>query len=326
MDFGSDRRVAIPAMFFLVLLLSGCSRAQSTAKEEAFPTKPITYLILYDPGGQSDRRARQQQPMLERILKQKVLIEYKVGGGGAVGLSELVRSRPDGYTMSGFNLPPIILQPLQQQTGYRTNQLVPVALFERTPLGLAVLKTSRYRTLQEVLDAAKERPGEFTLGGTNIFSAQHMMTLWLEKSTGTKFNYLPFPGGAAQQVPAFLGGHVDAILGNSDDLIRNKEQTRLLAIAHEERLSDCPDAPTFKEAGIEMVIGIDRGVAVPPDTPAHVIRTLEAAFLEVARDPATQDAMKSQGFIPMAMGSQESRAYIERMTAFYTDLSQLLKK
>src|SRR6185503_3720371 len=106
----------------------------------------------------------------------------------------------------------------------------------------------------------------------------------------------------------------DAIVGSFDDLVRYKDQTRLLAIADEERSPDFPDAPTFKEAGIELVFGADRGVAVPPGTPDHVIRKLEAAFLEVARDPTVQAEMKTQGHVPLAVGSQESRAYIEKMT------------
>lgn len=89
-----------------------------------------------------------QQPELERILGQKVLIDYKVGGGGAVGWAELVRSKPDGYTICGINVPHIILQPLQQDVGYKTEQIVPIAFFERTPLGLAVLNSSPYKTLR----------------------------------------------------------------------------------------------------------------------------------------------------------------------------------
>src|SRR5215475_13331647 len=123
---------AVQSIFLLVMVLSGCSHLQSKEREGAYPTKPIAYLIAADPGGQSDRRARQQQPALERILKQKIVIDYKSGGSGALGFSELVRSSPDGYTIAGINLPAVIVQPLQQQTGYQTDQLVPVAFFERT--------------------------------------------------------------------------------------------------------------------------------------------------------------------------------------------------
>ena len=117
-------------------------------QEKPYPTKSITYLVTFDPGGQSDREARRQQPLLEKILGQKVIVDYKVGGGGALGWSELVRSQPDGYLMAGINIPHIILQPMQQATGYKTDQIVPVALFQRTPLALAVLKTSPYTTRQ----------------------------------------------------------------------------------------------------------------------------------------------------------------------------------
>src|SRR5512141_496902 len=109
-----------------------------------YPTKSITYLVTFDPGGQSDREARRQQPILEKVLGQKIVVDYKTGGGGALGWSELVNSKPDGYLMAGINIPHIILQPAQQKTGYTTEQIIPVALFQRTPLALAVLKTSPY--------------------------------------------------------------------------------------------------------------------------------------------------------------------------------------
>lgn len=109
--------LSIILTLFLSLSLSQQSWAQ---KETPYPTRQINYLICFDPGGQSDRVARLQQPHLERNLGQKVLIDYKVGGGGALGWRELVRAKPDGYTMAGFNIPYTILQPLQQEVGYKT--------------------------------------------------------------------------------------------------------------------------------------------------------------------------------------------------------------
>jgi tripartite-type tricarboxylate transporter receptor subunit TctC len=295
------------------------------AQEKPYPTKSITYLVTFDPGGQSDREARRQQPLLEKTLGQKVIVDYKVGGGGALGWSELVRSQPDGYLMAGINIPHIILQPLQQQTGYTTEQIIPVAIFQRTPLALAVLKTTPYKDIKEFLAAAKAKPGDISIGGSGTFSGHHVATLRLQKLASTKFNYVPFTG-AAPQITAFLGGHVNAIIGNSDDLVKHAESIRVLAVADDKRFFGFPETPTFKETGVDMVESIDRGIGLPPKTPDHVVKTLEAAFLQIAKDPAIQEQMKKEGFVPLALGHQESKAHIEKMTAVYKDIVKDIKK
>ena len=294
-------------------------------QDKAYPTKSVTYLVTFDPGGQSDREARRQQPLLEKILGQKVIVDYKVGGGGALGWSELVRSQPDGYLMAGINIPHIILQPMQQATGYKTDQIVPVALFQRTPLALAVLKTSPYNTLKDFVDAAKAKPGDISIGGSGTFSGHHVATLRLQKMAGTKFNYVPFTG-AAPQITAFLGGHVNAIFGNSDDLVKHADSIRVLAVAADSRFFGFPETPTFKEGGFDLVESIDRGIGLPPKTPEAVVKKLESAFLQIAKDPAIQEQMKKEGFVPLAIGSAESKAYIEKMTAVYKDIVQDIKK
>jgi len=306
----------------LILLLSFASEAWA---QREYPTKSITYLVTFDPGGQSDREARRQQPLLEKILGVKIVIDYKVGGGGALGWSELVRSKPDGYLLAGINIPHIILQPLQQKTGYTTEQIVPVSLFQRTPLGLAVLKKSPYKTLKEFLEAAKNKPGDITIGGSGTFSGHHIATLRLQKLTGAKFNYVPFTG-AAPQITAFLGGHVMAIFGNSDDLVKHSDNIRVLAIADEKRFPAFPDTITFKEAGIDLIESIDRGVGLPPGTPDFVINKLEAAFLEISKNPDIQQQMKKEGFVPLTMGHKESKAHIEKMTAIYKEIAKEIKK
>ncbi|HEY8552541.1 MAG TPA: tripartite tricarboxylate transporter substrate binding protein [Thermaerobacter sp.] len=287
--------------------------------------RPLTYLVCFDPGGQSDIEARRQQPRLERLLGRQVVIEYKVGGGGALCWSDLVRSRPDGSVVAGINLPHIVLQPLQQQTGYRTEQIEPVVLFQSTPLGLAVPASSPYRTLEEFIAAAKADPGVITVGGSGTFSGHHVATVRLEKLAGIDLTYVPF-SGAAPQMAAFLGGHVAAVFANSNDLVKYRDRIRVLGVAAEERFPGLPDAPTFKEQGIDLVERIDRGVGVPAGTPPAVIAELERAFLTIAEDPAIRAQMEEQGFVPLTMGHEESKAYIRQITATYRSLVDDLRQ
>jgi len=308
--------VVVIAVFFCGI----CS-----AQEKPFPTRQITYTICFDPGGQSDRVARMQQPHLSRLFKQKVIIDYKVGGGGALGWKELARSKPDGYTVAGFNVPHIILQPMQQEVGYKTEQIVPIVIFQRTPLALTVLKTSNIKSLQEFIDQAKKSPGKTTVGGSGTFSGYHMATLRFEKMTGAKVTYVPFTG-TAPQMTAFLGGHIDAIFGTSDDLTRYKDKVRVFAFATDKRFPEFPEVPTFRELKYDFVEVVDRGVACPPKTPPYIMKKLEAVYLEVSKLPEIGSQMKRDGFIPISMGVEESRAYIARMTQVYKELVAGLKK
>ncbi len=315
------KRIAVAALLCLAIIVS---LSPSPVFAQAYPTRQISYLICFDPGGQSDREARRQQPLLDKILGQKVIIDYKVGGGGALGWRELVRAKPDGYTIAGFNIPHVILQPLQQEVGYKTEQIEPVAIFQRTPLAIAVLNTSPFKTMQDLVEHAKKNPGAVSLGGSGTFTGYQMATLRLEKLTGARYTYVPF-NGSAPQITAWLGGHVTAIWGNSDDLIRYKDKARLLGFASDRRFPDFPDVPTLKELGLSLSEAIDRGVAVPPKTPQAIIKKLEAAFLEIASKPEIQAEMRAQGFVPVAMGQEESKDYLAKMTAIYTESSAGLK-
>ena len=319
----TTRALALALLVTLSMVaVSGCG---ALGGGEKFPTKQITYMVTFDPGGQSDREARRQQPHLEKALGQKVIIDYKVGGGGAVGWAEAARGKPDGYQVTGINIPHIILQPMQQDVGYKTEDLLPIALFQSTPQGIMVLKNSPYNSLQDLLDAAKKDPGKITIGGSATFSGSHIATLRLEKMTGTKFEYVPFTG-AAPSITAFLGGHVNALMANSDDLVKYKDQAKVLAIAAPEKFAALPEAKTFKELGIDLVEIIARGVAVPAKTPENVVSVLEKAFLEVAKNPEIVEQQQKEGFMPMAMGSKESKEYIQKLIPVYKEIVEQLQK
>ena len=307
----------------LVLALTVCTQTV-WCQAQSYPTRQLTYLIPFDPGGQSDVEARRQQSHLSRILGQQVIIDYKVGGGGALGWRELVKSKPDGYLFAGFNIPHTILQPLQQDVGYKTEQLVPVALFQRTPMGLAVPANSPYKTLKEFIDAAKKDPGKLSVGGSSFFSGPHFAALLLEKMAGIKLSYVPFTG-AAPQITALLGGHTDAGMSFSNDLVRFRDKLLILAIATNERMEQFPDVPTFKELGFDLVESVERGVIVPPKTPPEIVAKLEAAFLEIANNPEIQAEMNKQGFIPLAVGAAASKAHLDKLTAQYKAMLQDVK-
>jgi tripartite-type tricarboxylate transporter receptor subunit TctC len=317
--------VAGIALLCLAALCFGAGVRSAWSAEKPYPNHQFTYLVCFDPGGQSDREARRQAPLLEKFFGQKVIIDYKIGGGGALGWRTLTKAKPDGYTFAGFNIPHVILQPLQQDVGYKTEQINPVFIFHKTPLALAVLETSPFKTLKDLIDHAKKNPFLVSVGGSGAYTGYHMATLRFEKLIGTRLTYVPYTG-AAPQMTSFLGGHIVAVFGASDDLTRYRDKIRVLGFATEKRFPGFPDVPTLKEQGFDMVEGVDRGIAVPPNTPANVIKTLEAAFMDIARRPEFQEEQRKGGFIPLAMGHEEVKEYMKKMTVLYTELAKGLKK
>lgn len=306
--------VALPAALF----------ATGTGEEGVFPTKPISYVIPFDPGGQSDVTATYQKPYLEEALGVNVTIRYQPGAGGALAWSNMVTADGDGYTIAGNNLPHIVIQPLvRDNAGYQTMDLKPLYLFQTTPIGVAVAPDSPWDTLEELIDYAADHPGELTVTGSGTHSGHHLAILQLQHLTQTEFTYIPATG-AAPSVANFLGGHSQVIMANSNDLVAHADEMKVLAIGTTERFMQLPEVPTFIEAGVDMTAGIDRGVCVPPDTPDEVVAVLEAAFDAVSRDPEFRAQMDELGFVTHTIGAVEYAAYIERkMNEIETVLREL---
>ncbi|MBM7715672.1 tripartite-type tricarboxylate transporter receptor subunit TctC [Bacillus thermophilus] len=301
------------------LLLMSCSASGGNGKGQ-FPEKSITYSIPFEPGGQSDIEARRQQSFLEKYLKQKIVIQYKPGGGGSVGWSELVNQKADGYFLAGINIPHIILQPLaNEDTGYQTEDIVPIAIFQTTPIALTIGKDSGIDSLDDFIQKAKENPGSITVAGSGNYSGHHIAFLQLQDVAGIELQYVPFDG-AGPSMQAFLGGNTDAVLANSSDLLKYTEDMKILAIGSEETFEPMPEVPTFIEEGYDITASIDRGVGAPPDTDLKIIHKLEKAFLNILEEPGVKDQMYEEGFEPKAMGHEESVQYIEQKTKEFADI------
>ena len=275
-----------------------------------FPDKDIVYQITFNPGGGSDIRARQQQPLLEEDLGVKIKIQYKPGGGGSIGWANMVKQKADGYFMSGINIPHIILQPLaRENAGYETGQIKPVILFQQIPFGLTVLEDSQFKTLEDLIAYAKKNPGAVTVGGSGTWDATHIAHLQFEKMAGVKMTYVPHKGGKPKQT-SLLGGHTMVSWFGVSEWLPHGDKVRNLAVATKEPVESSPEVPTFMSKGYDLLSSVYHGVGVPPGTPDDVIKRLETAFLKIAnRDDVRARKLKS-GISPIAMPAAEAQALI----------------
>jgi tripartite-type tricarboxylate transporter receptor subunit TctC len=305
------------AIGFLVLFVGLALVGVGAASAAGFPTKRITYNICFNPGGESDITARFQEQPLKKVLGQDISINYKIGGGGALCWSELVQTKPDGYTIAGHNLPHIALQPLEMgNAGYQTLDLKNIYMFESTPNLLLVRIDSPYKTLKDFIEYAKKTPGAVTVGGSGTSSANDLGTTMLNKAAGIQLTYVPF-GGTGSAIPALLGSHVTALMTYSTMGTQYGGKFRALAIASEKRMDVLSDVPTFKEQGYDIVEGAYRGVAAPPGTPDDVIKILADAFDKVMKDPEVKKKMDQNGFKTEFLGPEDSLALVKKKMVEY---------
>jgi tripartite-type tricarboxylate transporter receptor subunit TctC len=315
------RRIAIGSVA-LVAILALVGVAAAGAAD--FPNKRITYNICFNPGGESDITARFQEQVLKKILGVDIAINYKIGGGGALCWSELVRTKPDGYTIAGHNLPHTALQPLEMgNAGYQTLDLKQIYFFESTPNLLLVRNDSPFKTLKDFVEYAKKTPGAVTVGGSGTSSANDLGTTMLNKAAGIQLTYVPF-GGTGSAIPALLGGHVTALMSYSTMGIQYAGKFRALAIASETRMDVLSDVPTFKELGYDVVEGAYRGVAAPPGTPDDVVKILADAFEKVHKDPEVRKKMDQNGFKTEFLGPEASLALVKKKMVEYEAIMKAL--
>jgi len=292
------------------------------AGAQDFPKGPITYMNPFNPGGEVDISARAMQPYLEKNLGQPIVIQYMPGAGGALCWSKLAAAKADGYTVGGFSIPHIILQPqFMKDVQFKTDDFIILAIVEYTPNALAVKKDFKASTLKEFIDYAKANPGKVSCGGVGKFSGHHFATLQFMKLAGIKLNYVTFQGTSQVQT-AIMGGHIDAAFTNSTMMVSSKDDVKVLAIGSPERMAQLSNIPTFKELGFEMFPKIARGVMIPKSVPHDIQKRLEKALLETLAKPEFRAKMELAGFVPQTMGIAESQKYLEDEIKEITRLSQ----
>lgn len=288
-----------------------------SAIAQGFPDKPIQYTVPFPAGGESDIVARLQQDALRRLTGKEMVILNKGGAGGGLAWGQLNTLPADGYNVVSVNLPHIVLQPLEGQVQYKTEDIKPVYFYTYTPDALIVSADSPYKTLQDLVRAAKEKPDTITIGGTGTNSANHLAAARLNEMTGIKTTYVPFKGSGDLN-PMLMGNHISAMMSYTTAAFQLKDKVRVLAIAMPQRHPRLPGVPTFKELGIDWVDGAYRGVAIPKGTPVDVQRKLSDLFAQINREPEFKQKMAAGGFelvdVPLsgvdAFMAERSKGYL----------------
>ena len=306
-------------------LIAGSALAASVAlpARAAWPEKPVRYVIAFAPGGESDQVARFQQEVWRKKYSQELVIESKAGAGGALAWSQLNSMPGDGYTVMGTNLPHIVLQPLEGNVQYKTEDITNVNFFNYTPDGIVVRNESPFKTYQEFVAAAKASPGKLNLAGSGSNSANHAAHERLNQAAGIKTTYVAFKG-TGDLLSSLLGGHVDGAMSYSSLALAQKGKTRLLAVATPQRLSYFPDTPTFRELGIDWVDGAYRGIGVPKSTPEDLRRQISNAFSELSKDADYRAKMQAQGLEIVDIGYDKMAAFMDERRRAYIAAAKLL--
>ena len=286
-----------------------------------WPDKAVRYIIPFPPGGESDIAARFQQVKFKEKFKQDLIVESKAGAGGALAWSQLNTLPNDGSQIMGINLPHIVLQPLEGNVQYKTDDLQSVYWFHFTPDALIVTTDSPYKTMAEFVAAAKAKPGDLTIAGSGTNSANHAAHEKLNLLGGIKTTYVPFKG-TGDLISSVLGGHVSATMSYITFAQQQKGKVRVLAVATEKRHPLFPDVPTFRELGMNWVDGAYRGVAVPKSTPADVQKQISDAFDAINKDPEFRKQMVDGGFEPVDITVDKIPAFLAARKRDYEDIAR----
>jgi tripartite-type tricarboxylate transporter receptor subunit TctC len=272
----------------------------------------VTNIIPFGPGGESDVTARMQQPYYKNIYNDDMTVQYKPGGGGSVGWSSLNDEKNDGSVIMGVNLPHIIMQPIAkgEKAGYKTDDVNVFAFFHYTPDAILVEASSPYKSLKDLMSYAKNNPGKLTFSGSGTYSANHLLTISLNKKAKVKTTYVPFKGtGAAVQ--ALLGKQVVAEAGYSTVAAKQGSKVRMLAVASEKRLPAFPNVPTFKELGYNIVSGAYRGYALPKLASKATVKEWSDRIMKINSDPAFIKQMEDNAFVVVNIGHKKIKKFMK---------------
>ena len=290
-----QRRQLIPLGFLALACAAG-----PVAAQDAWPSKPITMIVPFPPGGVADTVARPVAEALARELKVPVVVENRVGAGGATGIGMAARAAADGYTvllsLSSISILPEADKLLDRKPAYTLDQFKPIARFTADPTVLVVRAEAPWKTLAEFVGDLRAKPAAYNYGSSGNYGTMHVPMEMLKASAGFRMTHIPYTG-AGPAVVALLGGQVDAIASGPSTVVQHIQSGKLRALAHwgDRPLASLPGVPSLTQAGYPVRFAQWSALFVPAATPEAIVRSLRSAAQKAAEDPAVRQTISRAG-------------------------------
>ena len=267
--------------------------------QDKYPSKPITWVCPYAAGGNADSRSRQVAKAMSAILGQPIIIDNKAGAGGNIGTEVIARGKPDGYTIGMGNFAPLAVNhALFKKLNFDpANDIVPIGLIEKGPLILMVRNDSPYKSVKDIVAAAKAAPGKLSFASGGIGGSHHLSGALLENAAGIDLIHAPYKSGAAGATD-LMGGQVQMMFEQMYSAMPAIKGGRLraLAITSKTRSPLLPDLPTMAEQGFPAVEVLNwQGLVAPKGISTELVKTLNAALNKALQDPEVKEKILSQG-------------------------------
>lgn len=286
------------------------------AGQAAFPSKPVTMVVPFPPGGLADTVGRPVAEAMGRELGQPVVIENRGGAGGGIGMAHVAKAPADGYTilmaLSSYSVLPEADTLLGRQQMYGYSQLKPIARFTADPTVLAVRADAPWKTVKEFVEDARKRPGALNFGSSGNYGTMHVPMEILKQVANVRMTHIPYTG-AGPAVVALLGGQVDAVSTGPATVVQHVKAGKIRVLAHwgNTPLGSLPDVPSLKQSGYNAEYAQWSGLFVPASTPDAVVQRLRAAARAAANDAKVKDVIMNAGSPILYQDTPEFEQYVQ---------------
>jgi tripartite-type tricarboxylate transporter receptor subunit TctC len=311
-----------------ILAVVGCFLAGSVPVWAAsFPEKgkAIQMFVGFAAGGSTDVGARILAGGLEKELGTSVLVVNKPGASSQIAYTALAQAKPDGYTIGNTNFPSAVVSYLDpaRKAAYTQKSFQLLVLHVIDPALFAVKADSPFKTLKDLVEAAKANPKKIRISTTGIQSDEVFGILQFQKMSGAQFAMVHFSQGAAAAMPPFLGGKIEVYCGNVGDLLSQFKsgEVRILGIMDDEHSPFYPGVKTFEDQGYKLYNSASRGFAAPAGTPKEVVDILSGAIKKVV---ATEDHKKRMADMGLTLRYMDSAQYVEYWNEYEATIKELL--
>jgi len=310
---GSRRQVMAGLLCAAASTAAGGLLRPPPARAEDYPSRPLQMIVPFAPGGSTDLAARIIAQKLGELLGRVVVVENKAGGGTVVGTRTVAKAEPDGYTLLyGSNT--LALNPtLRHNLPYDTlRDLQPIGMVARQPFVLVVNPALPVKSVQELVDYAKARPGAVNFGSAGIGTGNHLVQELFAILSGTQLQHVPYPGDGPM-VTDLLAGRVQMTISTIPSLMTYIQSggLRALGVGDADPLPQLPDVPPISKAGVPGYVATGwNALLAPGGTPSAVVERLTTALRQALADPKVSEALNKSGAVPAYEGPQQMTAYL----------------